>query len=60
MADSNSLQGKIDEISDGEVESTDSLEEKCGKPGTGIATASKEPEVGPGIEFVFRWQQPNF
>lgn len=47
-------------MSDGGVQPNDRVQEKCGEPGEGVAAAREEPDVGPGIEFVFEGQQANF
>jgi hypothetical protein len=60
LTDANSLQREIHETGDSDVQPADRVQEKCGKPGEGIAAASKEPDVGPGIEFVLASQQANF
>lgn len=60
LTNSNSLQGQVDERREGDVTPADRVQEKRSKLGEGIATASEESQVRPGIEFVFDGQQANF
>ena len=47
-------------MSDGDIQPAGRVQEKCSEPGERVATARKEPDVGPGIEFVLEGQQQNF
>lgn len=60
LTDSNSLGREIDEKSDRSLEPAECREQKRSKPGEGIARASEEPHVGPGIEFVLGGQYADF